>query len=78
MKIENHKIARLVLTESLYDKNGELNVDQIEHGFESFLAKTYGKMHFEFLVMAGGALNTTFPDELTENQYPKALAPELL
>lgn len=64
MKIAHHKIARLILTQSLYGKNRELNGTKIEKGFDAFLAKTLGKLHFDFLVMPGGSLRPTFPEEL--------------
>jgi len=68
MKIEHHKIARLVLTKGLYGKDGNFNRKEIEKGFNNFLNKTFDKQHFEFLVMAGGVINSNFPDEL-EDKY---------
>jgi len=64
MKIENHKIARLVLTSRLFDKKGNFRQSAIDKGMNAFLSQTHKKKHFEFLVMAGGALFGIWPDNL--------------
>jgi len=67
MKIEKHKIARLVIQQPLYDENGNFKKRFVLKGINDFLTKTHGKNHFEFLVMAGGVLQGFWPSELGAN-----------
>ena len=60
----NHKIARLVVTDKQYDKNGNPIFSKLEKIIEKFLSKEYGHSHFEIILTPGGFLNFDFPDTL--------------
>ena len=62
MATEKHKIARLVLTQSFYDSEGEWKQKEIDKAFDSFIKQNYGKKYFEFLVMSGGVIRVDYLD----------------
>jgi len=65
MKIENHKIARLITKQRSYDKEGKFRFKEVKKGFDTFLSKVYHKQHFEFVVLPGGFLSfSDYPPKL--------------
>ena len=80
----NNKIARLIVTNKLYDFSGVLIYARIQKVIENFISKNYGKAHFEFIVTPGGFLNFEFPKKVQrhfkieelENQHIAAIQTE--
>ena len=66
-RLEEHKIARLVVTRKQLDWFGYLHPSKLQKIIEKFLAKTYKKMKFEFILTPGGFLNFDWPKELHYN-----------
>lgn len=60
--VQNHKIARIIVTNKQYPKNGSLL--RLRNAIEKFVISNYGKNHFEFIVTPGGFLKFNFPKEL--------------
>ena len=58
-KIQEHKIARLIVTEKDYPNNRD-NYKKLENVIKRFLKKTYGKRRFEFILTPGGFLHFNF------------------
>lgn len=60
--VQNHKIARIIVTNKQYPKNESLL--RLRNTIEKFVMSNYGKNHFEFIVTPGGFLKFNFPKEL--------------
>lgn len=60
--VEYHKIARIILTDKEYPKNGSYS--KIQNVIKKFVTSNYGINHFEFIVTPGGFLKFNFPETL--------------
>ena len=63
-RVNDHKIARLVVTGKQYDKYGNPDLNRIEKLLNSFVSAVYQKQHFEFIVTPGGFLTFDLPESL--------------
>lgn len=71
LKINNHKIARIIVSDKHYPKNRSLL--KLNKSIEKFVKSNYLINHFEFIVTPGGFLKFDFPEELQiKLEIPKA------
>ena len=66
-KVTKHKVARLIVTGKQCDKHGNPIYSKLPKLIDRFIAETYNRKQFEFILTPGGFLTFDFPSNLHYN-----------